>query len=143
SFYESGVIYMACARGGYVGSSRLEDGRHVIGTALDTTFVKSVGGLANAVRAILAEAGFGEIPDIEDIPWKGTPELTQSPSLISAHRAFVIGDAAGYVEPFTGEGMKWALASGIALAPIALKAIEYYNPEFEVEWSAVHHRIVS
>ena len=31
---------------------------------------------------------------------------------------FVVGDAAGYVEPFTGE-MAWAMMSAAASAPIA------------------------
>jgi flavin-dependent dehydrogenase len=36
---------------------------------------------------------------------------------------FVIGDAAGYVEPFTGEGMAWALAAADGLAPLAARAV--------------------
>jgi menaquinone-9 beta-reductase len=30
-----------------------------------------------------------------------------------------LGDAAGYVEPFTGEGMTWAMLSAISVAPLA------------------------
>jgi flavin-dependent dehydrogenase len=33
-------------------------------------------------------------------------------------RVLAIGDAAGYVEPFTGEGMTWAMRSGIAAAGV-------------------------
>ena len=31
-------------------------------------------------------------------------------------RLIAVGDAAGYVEPFTGEGITWALQTGIAAA---------------------------
>src|SRR5690606_17502255 len=31
-------------------------------------------------------------------------------------RLLAVGDAAGYVEPFTGEGMAWAIQTGIAAA---------------------------
>ena len=43
--------------------------------------------------------------------WRGTPPLTRRAPSLAAERVFVLGDAAGYVEPFTGEGMAWALAS--------------------------------
>jgi flavin-dependent dehydrogenase len=35
----------------------------------------------------------------------------------------LIGDAAGYVEPLTGEGMAWAMATGTAVVPFALAAM--------------------
>ena len=49
-------------------------------------------------------------------------------------RLFLLGDAAGYVEPFTGEGIAWALASGRAIAPLALRAIERWEPRLAGEW---------
>lgn len=137
-WYRSGIIYMTCGAGGYVGASRLEDGRLVVAATYDTRFVKSTGGLAEAASRILSEAGFPEIDGLGDAPWKGTPLLTQRPTAVAAHRAFVIGDAAGYVEPFTGEGMKWAMASGVEVAPIALRAIERYSPLHEAEWARTH-----
>ena len=39
-----------------------------------------------------------------DSGWSGTPPLTTVPRWNAAERLFVMGDAAGYVEPFTGEG---------------------------------------
>jgi flavin-dependent dehydrogenase len=141
-FYRPGVIYMACGDGGYVGSSRLEDGRLVVAAAFDTSYVKASCGLARAAAGILDEADFPAIPNCDSVAWKGTPELTRNPSAVAAHRAFVVGDAAGYVEPFTGEGMKWAVTSGIALAPIALKAIGRYDRIYEREWKDAHRRNV-
>ena len=38
-------------------------------------------------------------------------------------RVLAVGDAAGFVEPFTGEGMGWALVTGRAAAGMALDAV--------------------
>jgi flavin-dependent dehydrogenase len=54
-----------------------------------------------------------------------------------------LGDAAGYVEPFTGEGMAWALAAGAALAPLALRACDRWEPDMEHEWERVFRRQVA
>jgi flavin-dependent dehydrogenase len=55
---------------------------------------------------------------------------------------FLLGDAAGYVEPFTGEGIAWALASGRAIAPLALRAIARWDPRLARQWDVLHHRLV-
>jgi flavin-dependent dehydrogenase len=141
--YEPGVIYMACSKNGYVGSGRIEDGRLVLASACDPEYVKSSGGLAAASSAILAEAGFAPVPDIHEIHWRGTPALTRKATKLASHRAFVVGDAAGYVEPFTGEGMKWAICSSVALASIVLRALLGYEQRFELEWERKYREIVT
>ncbi len=54
----------------------------------------------------------------------------------------MLGDAAGYVEPITGEGIAWALASARAIAPLALQAIERWHPRQGLAWSDTHRRLV-
>jgi flavin-dependent dehydrogenase len=61
---------------------------------------------------------------------------------VAAHRLFAAGDAAGYVEPFTGEGMAWAVASAAALAPIAARAAAGWDDRFIQEWQRTHARTV-
>jgi flavin-dependent dehydrogenase len=56
-----------------------------------------------------------------------------------------VGDAAGYVEPFTGEGMTWALESARALLPLAREAVqkvpgEGWDPELVARWLRVRRR---
>ena len=52
---------------------------------------------------------------------RATPPLTRTAPLVSGSgRVFRVGDAAGYVEPFTGEGMGWALAAARVLADLLL-----------------------
>ncbi len=141
--YRPSTIYMACAKSGYVGACRREDGRLVLAGACDGAFIKNTGGLSHAAARVLVEAGYSSIPDIHEIAWKGTPALTRSATIVAAHRAFVLGDAAGYVEPFTGEGMKWAIDSAIALAPIVRDAAAHYVARYEHDWIVARQRIVT
>ena len=46
------------------------------------------------------------------------------------------------MEPFTGEGMAWAVASAAALAPIALKAAAGWDDHFIQKWARTHARLV-
>jgi len=142
-FYGAGTIYMACGAGGYVGACRLEDGRLTLAAAFDPDFIKGSGGIERAASQVLQEAGFPRLETPATIPWRGTPALTRVTGAVSAHRAFVIGDAAGYVEPFTGEGMKWAVTSGIAVTPIVARAIDAYEENLGLQWSDVHRRLIS
>ena len=134
--YRSGVIHMAVGRGGYVGAVRLEDGRLDLAAAFDAAFVRASGGLGPAAAAVLCQAGSPPIPGVETLPWKGTPALTRRPVAVTGPDWLAVGDAAGYVEPFTGEGMAWALASGVAAAELAAD----WHPGRAAEWERFYAR---
>ncbi|WP_439621782.1 NAD(P)/FAD-dependent oxidoreductase [Gemmata sp.] len=140
AFYAAGTIFMATGRGGYVGLVRVEDGRLDVAAAFDPAFVKAAGGLGPAAADVLGSAGWPVPPDLAGASWKGTPALTRRPVRVAGERSFVVGDAAGYVEPFTGEGMAWAVMSAAALGPIA--ANDWY-PGLAREWEAAHARVVA
>ena len=141
SFYAPGTVYMAVARGGYVGLVRLEDGRLDVAAAFDPVTIREHGGLGPAAIRVLKISGFPAIAGMEALPWKGTPALTRHAARVAGDRWFAVGDAAGYVEPFTGEGMAWAVAGAAALAPIAARAIDG-NPRSAADWTAAHARAV-
>lgn len=143
AFYQPGTIFMASAAGGYVGLVRLEDGRLDLGAALDPHLVKRAGGLGTAATWVLADAGFPAVPAVADLPWRGTPPLTRRLLPVAYERAFVLGDAASYVEPFTGEGISWALAAGSAVAPIAQKAAQRWDPELALRWSVCYRQLIA
>ncbi len=143
SFFAPGTVYMATGHGGYVGLVRVEDNRLDVAAAFDAAFVKSAGGLGPAAEAILEEVGWPMPCGLAEAAWKGTPALTRRPRQLAGDRFFVVGDAAGYVEPFTGEGMAWAMMSAAALAPLAARAVLEWKPEFVREWESRHHRMVS
>jgi flavin-dependent dehydrogenase len=143
AFFARGVIYMATGSGGYVGLVRLEDGRLDVAAAFDAAFVRSAGGLGPAADAILRTTAWPRIDGLAELPWKGTPALTRSRSAVAEHRLFAVGDAAGYIEPFTGQGISWAIAGAAALAPIAERTARGWSDSCIKEWRREHRRVVS
>ena len=141
-FFANGTIFMATGRGGYVGLVRVEDGRLDVAAAFDVAFVKAQGGPGAAAEAVLGEVGWPRVPGLAELPWKGTPALTRRAKQLGGERWFAVGDAAGYVEPFTGEGMAWAVMSAAALAPIAAHAAHHWDASLVREWGAAHQRII-
>jgi flavin-dependent dehydrogenase len=141
--YQAGTIFMAVGRGGYVGLVRIEDGRLDAAAAFDSAFVKASGGLGAAAVDVLRQAGLPSVVGMETATWRGTPALTRSARRLCGDGWFAVGDAAGYVEPFTGEGMAWAIASGAAVAPIARNAIHGWSELLASEWAEVHRRLIT
>jgi flavin-dependent dehydrogenase len=137
-----GCVTMVVGSGGYVGVTAVEDACVSIAAALDVAFLKSHGRPAAAVGAILASAHVQTTPALDTLDWQGTPPLTRRIVGPVARRVFVLGDAAGYVEPFTGEGIGWALAAGDAVVPIAARAVTTWNATIEREWLGTYDRIV-
>jgi menaquinone-9 beta-reductase len=143
NFYRRGTLYMTCGAGGYLGLVRLEDDRLDLAAAFDADWIRRTGGPGAAAKALLNEAGWPEPFDLLESSWRGTPALTRQARRLAAERVFVLGDAAGYIEPFTGEGMAWALTAGVAVAPIALRAVSAWRPELMREWTVCYRRVVS
>ena len=141
SAYRPGVIHMAVAEAGYVGLVRVEGGRLNIAAALDTGWVRNQGGLAATVQVILEKAGYPVPAGLTEGQWRGTPPLTRRASRLSAHRFLVLGDAAGYVEPFTGEGMAWALSAGRAAAALLRDGLDSFDLETERLWEKRHAQL--
>jgi menaquinone-9 beta-reductase len=134
--YPANTLGMAVGTGGYVGWVQVENQRFDLAAAFDAAFVKAQGSLGNAATAVIAEAGFPRIPNLTEAAWKGTPFLSRKPTRLAGPRWFAVGDAAGYVEPFTGEGMAWAMHGALALAPIVDRAIAGWKPDSCAERSA-------
>lgn len=142
--YELRTIYMACAAAGYVGQVVVEDGRVDVAAALDPMAVKAAGGPGELAARIIGEAGFPPVPDLAALPWKGTPHLTRQAQRLGGERLIVLGDAAGYVEPFTGEGMAWALAGATLVAPLVREALSRgWDDSLLARWRAAHRRAVT
>lgn len=140
--FQAGTIYMSAADGGYVGVTRVEDGRYEVAAALDASFVRRRRGLGAAVAAVMEAAGHGRLPALAAARWRGTPELTRRRWPLGAERVLVVGDAAGYIEPFTGEGMAWALGGGVSVADAALSGVAGWSPRVAARWEAAHARLI-
>ena len=129
-----GRVVLCAARGGYVGLVRLPGGQVDIAAAMDPALVRSAGGPAALVASMLQDAGLqpsGLLPE----RFLGTALLTRSRSRLAAPGLLVVGDAAGYVEPFTGEGMTWAACGGHFAGVLAAR---HFGDELAAAWRVWH-----
>jgi flavin-dependent dehydrogenase len=90
----------------------------------------------------LKEAGIQMPPDAMKANWRGTSPLTSRPKQVASERVILIGDAGGYVEPFTGEGMATALESAVAVVPLAIEARKSWSPSLATSWESLHRQMV-
>jgi flavin-dependent dehydrogenase len=139
---QRGAITMAVSRHGYAGAVEIEGGRINIAAAVDPSFLKVSSGPADAVHTILRHAGVRANAPLESISWMGTLPLTRRLAGPPSRGLFVVGDAAGYVEPFTGEGMAWALAGAEAVVPFVRRTVESPGTADERAWAAVYARTI-
>lgn len=139
--FESGTIYMAVGTGGYVGLTRVEAGRLNIAAALNPAMLSRDCPPSAAVTSILNRAGYSDIESNETIDWTGTAPLTRHCRAPAGHRVLLLGDAAGYVEPFTGEGIACALTSGVAAANLVAQNLAAWNGDVEQEWCRQHREL--
>lgn len=152
----AGELVMATSRAGYVGVVRLEDGRIDVAAAIDRNWLGNSAGPAAVLAGMLAEAcGRSACPlDTAALARafvRATPALTRrAPVRAGMHgRVLRIGDAAAYVEPFTGEGIGWALTCGrlvaeaIAAAPDASSAALAYERRYRAAFAGQHRRCLA
>jgi flavin-dependent dehydrogenase len=139
-FYRLNTIYMTCGPAGYTGLVRLEDGRLDVACAVQPAAVRDAGGPGEVVCDLLRRAGWPVPAGLRDGPWRGTPALTRQARHVAGDRLFALGDATGYVEPFTGEGMAWAISSAVAVAELAARP---WRPELAVAWARRHRLLVT
>jgi len=135
-----GTIQMGCMPGGYVGMVRLEDGRVDVAAALDRGTAQVAGGAMAALSAILQQCGLGCPSGFADAVFRGTPYLTRHRRNVAAAGLVVVGDAAGYVEPLTGEGMAWAMQQAILVTPLICDSIARCNPGHACRWQREYER---
>jgi flavin-dependent dehydrogenase len=142
SVYSASTLYMACGDGGYVGLVRLEDQRLNIAAALDSRYLRRVGSVSRAVTGIMEATGLPGIETLQEQRWQGTPPLTHQSMHLARNRLFVLGDAAGFVQPFTGEGIAWALSSAEVVIPLAIRGVTTWDSGLASEWGNIYRRTI-
>jgi flavin-dependent dehydrogenase len=140
--FAAGRVVMHVAASGYVGVACGEHGKTIVAAALSPDYLKRHYSPEAAVAAVLAPTGLPTLGDTSGVIWQGTPALTSRARRVAAKGLFVIGDSAGYVEPFTGEGIAWAAESAAAATPLVVRACAGWNPGLAITWEdSYRHRI--
>ncbi|MEZ6119729.1 MAG: NAD(P)/FAD-dependent oxidoreductase [Pirellulaceae bacterium] len=116
---EAETIHMAVGATGYVGCVRLENQQFNLAAAIDPKDVVARGAVP-AICEILGEENAAKIV-LESAVIQGTRLLSCDSARVAEARLFLVGDAMGYAEPFTGEGMTWALRSAQEVVPWVLQ----------------------
>jgi 2-polyprenyl-6-methoxyphenol hydroxylase-like FAD-dependent oxidoreductase len=140
-FIEEGTIGMFVAKGGegYVGVVRQGPGRVHVGAAVSPKACNKAQGAARVLAEILGDHGVN-FARIEGVTFDGTRPLTGKREAVAGYRVLVVGDSCGYVEPFTGEGMSWAIRGAIGVTSVLPGAppADNWNIEWEEAWSRLH-----
>jgi 2-polyprenyl-6-methoxyphenol hydroxylase-like FAD-dependent oxidoreductase len=109
---------MLVGHAGYVGIC-LTDGHCIdIAAAIDPVHIKGQNGITLAVQSVLDECNLACSLASESLLWNTTSALTRNSSIAAKDGVFLLGDSVGYVEPFTGEGMSWAMSAAAQLAKL-------------------------
>ncbi|HTE07018.1 MAG TPA: hypothetical protein VK824_12570, partial [Planctomycetota bacterium] len=142
-----GTLWMACGAAGYVGLVRLQDDRLDVAAAFEARALAAAGGARGAgalAASLLAGAGLHELAELPlaGAMWRGTPQLTRTPARRGARAALLLGDACGYVEPFTGEGIASALGSALAVLPFAEAAARGWDDALLPAWERCWTRTI-
>jgi flavin-dependent dehydrogenase len=135
-------IHMHIGDGGYVGLVRLPDSRIHLAAALNPTTCKSAGGPARLVQQILHSCNLSTDANFLELKFRGTTLLTRKRAHLGDHRVLTIGDAAGYIEPFTGEGMAWALRGAQQVAALLPAPNSPWPADLPEQWQTLHEKII-
>ncbi|MCG6158179.1 NAD(P)/FAD-dependent oxidoreductase [Rubinisphaera margarita] len=133
------AIHMAVGRSGYVGLARIESSMINLAAAITPSALRNHSP-ADVCGQILAESGVPFAVDIPAESWQGTVKLTRSRKTLADERLFIVGDAAGYIEPFTGEGMATAIRGARAVVEFAAAAAQDWDPRFVRQWDLTMRR---
>jgi 2-polyprenyl-6-methoxyphenol hydroxylase-like FAD-dependent oxidoreductase len=145
---ESGEIQMHCGPDGYIGIVRLPGGGLDLAAAIHPRRKSNAGsgGGRQAIQSQMLSLLLGsrrfnaeQSQQLEHwfstvARWQTTPPLRRK-RVSGSGRMVAIGDAAGYVEPLTGEGMTWGIESGLAVADLwALYRLSQLTPNGEADF---------
>lgn len=115
-----GEVAMCWLRGGYVGLATVSHEECLIAMAVEK-------GQSNrsahwkSLRAANPKSTILEVMDLPTLgPKLGTAGFPHRPNRVGCGNLLFVGDAAGFEEPFSGEGIGQALRSGIAAADAIL-----------------------
>jgi flavin-dependent dehydrogenase len=132
---------MCVSQTNYVGLVQLADGRIHLGASLHQATAHD-DGPRHAVQQILNHCGFSHLRIPVHAKFHGTTPLSGHRPVVGGRRVLVLGDSCGYVEPFTGEGIAWALRSARAACSLLPDNPADSPTEFANSWGALYYQEV-
>ncbi|MEZ6059242.1 MAG: NAD(P)/FAD-dependent oxidoreductase [Planctomycetaceae bacterium] len=137
-----GEILMAVGRGGYVGLVQTEQGQLNLAAAVEPKLLRDGRSSRDCLAELLRSAGVPVPALLSQAHIRGTIPLTRSARRCADFRILLLGDATGYVEPFTGEGMAWAIQSAVDVVSLLSDRAHRsdWSPSLEQRWSAICRR---
>lgn len=141
------TVQMALGDQGYVGLARSTAGQLHVAAAVAPGLVLDHGSIPEVIAAVLAEAGEPDWAARARGPWRsaswcGTPRLTHRLRCVARNGVFAVGDSAAYIEPFTGEGIYWALQSAADLSSLLGASSTWSLEAIELKWQQRQRRFL-
>jgi menaquinone-9 beta-reductase len=139
---DPGRIHMCMGNNGYVGFVRIDSAREHMAAALFPAACRKAGGPSNLIRKILASCGRTIPTELDRAKYRGTSALTRRRRHLGGFRVLAVGDACGYVEPLTGEGMAWALLGSRELVRLLPENPARWREDLPARWRRRHLEII-
>ena len=136
------TIYLCVRENGYLGIVLAENHQVNLAAAIKPDLLNQEKSFAVWVRETLRRYNLRIDYSFEEAQWRGTAPLTRKIAQPFGSRWLAIGDSAGYVEPFTGEGMAWAMSGGEIAASLAAKNLEHWSEKHERQWGCLYKQMI-
>ncbi len=138
----SGQINMFMGKPGYVGVVRIDDSTEHLAAALYPAACRDQAGPVNVIGDILRSCDQPVPTGLASARIHGTGKLTRRRKHLGGHRVLAVGDACGYVEPVTGEGMAWAIHAAYLLNQIMPASSQVWDPNLPEKWRARYSQVI-
>ncbi len=138
-----GELLMLAGDRGYLGLVRLAGNRVDVAAAAAPAAIEAAGGAAKWIAATMRRRGLAaDAAAFEDVGVRvrGTPRLATRATRPAADGVLQVGDAMAYAEPFSGQGIAWALEGG-RLAGELVAAAGPRGTGLERAWSRTAARL--
>lgn len=140
--FQPGRLTMVVGGEGYVGLTRVEGGRLNVAAAVSPRALHGQHDAGEVISSILSQSQVETPAALATAHWHGTAPLTSRPGRVADERLLVLGDAGGYVEPFTGEGIAWAMETSIEVGQWLGPAVQSWQPSLALDWQRRHRALI-